>query len=542
MKIGCTAVAVYLAVTSLVAAQGQPQGQLFADRKAIDTLYARGADALRLEDSKAAIAHLLDARSLLRPGPADAADMRRIDHALVVAYLRQGRYDQAAPIVSRSIAVRPTLRNEIYNLGVYDLKTKRDVVRSLKLMGDLLAASKAEDEALLILFGSSLDVAVEQKLVGQGTKKLTEYSTLFSTKQKALEATRPGRFLWGGEWIDARQKTTIDSQRKSIETEIAYIEKWSLHPAQSDVVRYEKAVKREKAQMRSEGQWNGVAPSEDDLRRAAARVEDAAKRIRDASAKLPRPDFPKELPPVHPDYLTVAAGPAAPETKPTRIPTLPREPSPPKKPPAPPVEPAPTLMTPGESVVPEVSVEKPPVKRVSRTAVAFAVGPDLLLAPAEAVQNAVVLRLDAADRTDAMIEVVRSDGKFSLVRVRNGQFRFAAVAGAEASGAVSCVGFPKVSLFEPAKQTIAGRAAPATKDGWFVSLADHPRLAGSPLFDAAGQLCGVITAERDDPATRLPAATAGEVRAFLASDLTAAGAGGAADVYQLTVEADGKVD
>jgi hypothetical protein len=173
--------------------------------------------------------------------------------------------------------------------------------------------------------------------------------------------------------------------------------------------------------------------------------------------------------------------------------------------------------------------------------VAVAVGPDLLLVPADAVADAVVLRLDAADRVEAVLEVVRSDAdaKLALVRVNGQRLNFAPLAAAEATGAVSCVGFPKVSLFEPAKQTIAGRASAASQEGWSVSLDSHPRLAGAPLFDAAGALCGVVAAERDDPAAKLPAVSASQIRAFLAADAPAGG-GGMADVFQLSVEAEAK--
>jgi hypothetical protein len=65
---------------------------------------------------------------------------------------------------------------------------------------------------------------------------------------------------------------------------------------------------------------------------------------------------------------------------------------------------------------------------------------------------------------------------------------------------------------------LSGQAvAPPHEGPWAVSLADHPRLAGSPLFDGQGLVIGVVIAKRDDLKNHLPAVTLAQLREFLSS-------------------------
>jgi tetratricopeptide (TPR) repeat protein len=333
MKVGFIRWVVCLTVANAAIAQQEPP----ADRKAVEELYARGGAALRLGDAKAALADLLDARSVLPKGPASAADARRIDHAIAVAYMGQGRYDKAGPVVARSIAVRPAARNEIYNLGVYDLRTRRDVVRSLKFIHDYLAAQKTIDEPMVILFGACLDLAAEQKMLAGGTNKMDAYAAAFTTRQKALEAARPGRYLWGAEWIDAARKKEIDAETKKVNEAIARYDRNEVQPARAAVERYKR---------RSPARSGNCGPTASC--RAALRARTISprprsgcrrRRAKSASCKrtIPRPDFPKELPPAHPDFALGANGagvtPAVEKPSPTPRPEG-SKPIPPVRPPA----------------------------------------------------------------------------------------------------------------------------------------------------------------------------------------------------------------
>jgi hypothetical protein len=143
--------------------------------------------------------------------------------------------------------------------------------------------------------------------------------------------------------------------------------------------------------------------------------------------------------------------------------------------------------------------------------------------------------------------VVAKNERLALLEVDpasvNGGMPFLNLAADFAGGTLRCAGLPSPSVFGPAVDVLEGRGGrpPAGDAAWTVSLPRHPRLAGAPLLDAAtNALVGVVVAERDDPATQLPAVGAAAIRAFLAEHdaLPKADCGNPdpKGVYQVTVE------
>jgi hypothetical protein len=154
------------------------------------------------------------------------------------------------------------------------------------------------------------------------------------------------------------------------------------------------------------------------------------------------------------------------------------------------------------------------------------------------------MTVQSADGTAWGATVVRKDEASGLALLRLGgnaaKLTPLPVSDAFAAGAVSCVSFPSVNIFDPAPERLEG-AAPPAKEGWTVRLARHPRLAGGPLL-AAGKVVGVELASRDSEAARVPAATLEQLKQLLGQDArppARAPADPAASTVQVTAVREG---
>lgn len=519
--------------------------------KTFGVLHQRGLDALASNDPAAALESLLDARSLVSKNQISATDTRNVDHAIAVAYLMQSRYDKAKPYVERSIGVRPASREEVYNLGVYDLKTKKDLVRSINAVKSYLALHKTTpDEPMLVLLGSCLDLAAETNRTGGNSNLFNDAVSLYTGTLKTLEQSRPGEHLWGDRWVSGAEWRQIEEDKRRTEGDIKF-QQSQLDSAQREVADLKERIALQRRQDQMNGRMGRATGWEDNLARAQRRVDEYQDKIRDLRKQLPMPEFPKELAPVLPVTVMSIVRPVTPasETQPPASSTEapPNKTKPPvQKPvdPEPPVAPPPEPVAAPERPAPERPAPDRPApvaqakKTVTRTVAAFAVGPDLLLTSASATQNATRIVVDSLDLPDATLEVVREDAAtgLALVRVKGKPMAHATLATDFAGGEVTCVGFPNVSLFSAASSTIKGKADRAGASGWQISLAAHPRLAGAPVLDAAGSVVGMVVATRDDVPTRLPCTSATQIRAFLGADAPAKGNAASPLVVQLTFE------
>jgi S1-C subfamily serine protease len=137
--------------------------------------------------------------------------------------------------------------------------------------------------------------------------------------------------------------------------------------------------------------------------------------------------------------------------------------------------------------------------------VAFAVSENLVVTSADVVAGAKEIRVQGSDGTDvfsATIEKTDDASGLALLKLDHGKLAALPVATAFSGGAVTCIGFPEVSLFDTSAQLIAGSAKPTG----VASFARHPRLAGAPLL-VAGQVVGVALGSRDQEQTAISIAT-----------------------------------
>jgi hypothetical protein len=173
----------------------------------------------------------------------------------------------------------------------------------------------------------------------------------------------------------------------------------------------------------------------------------------------------------------------------------------------------------------------------ARGATGFAVGPDLLVTAASAVEDAsrVVVEFANGQPMDATVERTGSEG-LALLRVSGQKMAYLNLAPQFAGGAVQCPAYPEVSVFGVSVEVLKGKALGVADEGWKVSLGKHPRLPGAPLLDSAGDLVGVEMADREDLTTQLPALSLKAVRGFLGRDLPGQPCGNphAAAVVQVT--------
>jgi hypothetical protein len=144
------------------------------------------------------------------------------------------------------------------------------------------------------------------------------------------------------------------------------------------------------------------------------------------------------------------------------------------------------------------------------------VAPDLIVTSAAGVEGATRVSVQPPDSDPVDAEVVRAEGSLVLLRMKNRRMRHVGLGDAFAGGAVQCVSYPTPSIFDPSAELIAG-TAPAVKDEWSVSLTKHPRLAGAPIL-ANNKVVGVELASREDPSSKLPAATLADLRKLVAGD------------------------
>jgi hypothetical protein len=259
-------------------------------------------------------------------------------------------------------------------------------------------------------------------------------------------------------------------------------------------------------------------------------MADAEKAAREAKAEIPpiptltREDFRRLVAPTESE-LARAGGMTAPGDSQTHVVSAQplrlggAEPSKPAAAPA--GTPATPETTPGRPAPAtfDSPVAAPPSRRsFTRSVTGFAVAPDLLLTTSVAAGARRAI-LEFPNAVPAEGVVVRSNDELALIRVRDQTMSYVNLAEAFTGGPVQCPAYPDVSIFGVNLQTLAGRANPPKDGALTVALAKHPRIPGSPLIDPSGNLVGVVTATREDPADRLPAASLERITAFLGPDL-----------------------
>ena len=210
---------------------------------------------------------------------------------------------------------------------------------------------------------------------------------------------------------------------------------------------------------------------------------------------------------------------------------------------APPTDPPPSESA-GVGTPPVAMESTPPPKAVHisipRHALAFAIDRTRLLTSAEVMGSATQIRMENAEGQMYSAHIVARQGGLALLELdaNSGQLRYLNVAESFSGGPVQCTAVPQENIFGPQPSVITGQAAAPAQGEWSVSLADHPRLPGSPLLNGEGKVVGLVVAKRDDVKTKLPAIPVGEIREFLSSQSSlpaSAGGGDPLNIYEVTV-------
>jgi hypothetical protein len=173
---------------------------------------------------------------------------------------------------------------------------------------------------------------------------------------------------------------------------------------------------------------------------------------------------------------------------------------------------------------------------VSVNAVAFAVGPNLLVTTADAVQGAGSITVQAADGVPVEAQVIATDADsgLALLQASGSDFVYLDVADSFAGGAVKCVSFPTVAIFDPEPEAIGGTILiPKGQTNWTAKLNRSPRMGGGPLL-AGAKVVGVELATRDTEPAQTPVATLDELKKLLGDKLPRGG--GRSDAMAATLQ------
>jgi hypothetical protein len=192
----------------------------------------------------------------------------------------------------------------------------------------------------------------------------------------------------------------------------------------------------------------------------------------------------------------------------------------------------------------ETAPPAPPVHiSVPRYALAFPIDKTRLISSADVIANVDKVRLMDSQGQPYGAHVVARQEHLVLLELDAGQggfWSYLSLAGTFAGGAVSCACVPQESIFGPQPAMLSGQAVAPHEGPWAVSLAENPRLAGSPLLDSQGLVVGVVIAKRDDLKTRLPAVPLATLREFLSANSALPSAPGARpdpmNVLEVTVQ------
>ena len=119
-------------------------------------------------------------------------------------------------------------------------------------------------------------------------------------------------------------------------------------------------------------------------------------------------------------------------------------------------------------------------------------------------------KITAHDHGLALLEVNPADISGPGLNYFNIAPRFAALT-------LRCVALPDSDVFAPTPAMIKANdvVPPPAGEGWFVSLKQHPRLAGAPLINSGSEVVGVILCKPNDNRNHLPAVSAQVLRDFL---------------------------
>lgn len=513
----------------LVTAAAMTRGKLLVQVKSspesvsltADTLLASGLEALQESHWQAGLESLSDVRALFErnvkmPGRALEPKYLMALHGMAVAYLKLKEtpkagelFDDTAPL-GAAVARSPN-REMVINRAALDIIQRTKAMRAAKSLTAWLEKHPGDkpDEDLLNILGTALFIA-EQHTTGKS--KLDQFAQVYQKENERLEKTRPGEKRWGVEWLPQREADRKIEERTKALTQYAQLshqaamayDEWQKLTGWYNTFSVNGVRKASLGQVQAaERTFNGYSNQADEAR----------KRIPDMTWLT---SIEPVLPPLPAGMTAVAV--AAPsdaaggDQGPSvfSIPNITLHDAP-----------TPAAPTPTDSGTETAPPVKPVHIAVPRYALAFPIDKTKLISSADVIGQVDKVRMVDSQGQPFTAHVVARDEHLALLELDSGQGGFSGylnVAQSFAGGPVQCACVPQENVFGPQPVSLSGQAvAPPTQGPWAVNLADHPRLPGSPLLDAQGQLIGVVIAKRDDLHTRLPTIPLSQIRQFLSA-------------------------
>jgi hypothetical protein len=193
--------------------------------------------------------------------------------------------------------------------------------------------------------------------------------------------------------------------------------------------------------------------------------------------------------------------------------------------------------TPGPAVAinPEPTPRRPTVVRTVRGA-AFAVAADKLITCERLVAGAREIQIQTVEGKAFDATFIESDPALglALLQVKGTSFSPMALADAVHIGPASIAAFVKPAVFSPDLDVVRGEIY-NNLGKMMVRCTNHPRSAGSPIFDSHGKVLAVLTAARDDEPAKLPIVPVESLKKFVEGKFTPASTT-AGDIDQSVVE------
>lgn len=509
-------------VTAAAAVRGKLLVQVKSSPESVsmtaDTLLASGLEALQEKRWQAGLESLSDVKALFERNvklPVRATDPKYLMalDGMAVAYLKLKQAPKAGELFEDSAPLgeavdRSPTREMVINRAALDIIQRTKAMRAAKSLTAWLQKHPGDkpDEDLLDILGTALFIADQHTT---GKSKLEEFARIYQKESERLEATRPGEKRWGVEWLPERDADRKIAERNKILAEYAQDSRQA-SGAYSQWQKVQELYNTFNAYGVRRASLGQVQQAERNYNGWANKAEEARKSIPDMTWLT---EIEPVLPPLPTGMTAVAvATPADSGGEATQsvftIPNITLHDHP----------------APGESQPPAESAPPPaapPVHiSVPRYALAFPIDKTRLISSADVIGTVDKVRLMDSQGQPYGAHVVAKQDHLALLELDAGQGGFWSYLNLAANftgGAVSCACVPQESIFGPQPAMLSGQAVAPHEGPWAVSLAEHPRLAGSPLLDSQGQVVGVVIAKRDDPKTHLPAVPLATLREFLSA-------------------------
>ncbi len=438
-----------------------------------------------------------------------------------LAQVRQGRVAQGRNLMEAAWRIDGADSALAVNLAASQLASRQSA-RAVKLLSDYL---KAHDDA-----GETLVNALAAALANceAGFKHSRDFAaarTIYLKASSALELQRPGEKRWGIQWLSAAEVDQRNAEMVRIGKLITALEQDS-DRAQQQVRQAEMAVKQasmgmigNRAARRNELQA-AQNRAQRELQAAQGKLDAVHEQLQETHNKIQRPTFPDHIELVDLDPKLFERPVAQAAAKPASAPSYPEVAA---------TEESPVESTAGLDDFTFASDKPPALDKASDSSqpaadqsavlnvAAFAVAPDLLLAPEQIAEGNGKLDVQFPNGSGDSATVVRRGGGMALLKLSRKKVAYFDLAEDFAGGKIVCATLNRSAVFNQAASLLNGEAEKPAGE-WTVKLSDSPGLPGGPLLDEKNMLVGMAIAAKADSARRTPALSLQLLKTFLGKD------------------------